>query len=100
MVALLAAVVLSLPGAVAWAQTAPVDEPPATGGPSGAGGNTPGAGRTGGGVGAPEQDSGDGGGTDSTVLLLLGLGVAALVTAVVVTIGRRPRVAAERSTEA
>lgn len=87
--ALVAVAALLVPAGVAAAQTVPRDDPPATGGPSGTGGNVPGAGRTGNGVGLP--DEGGGGGGDGMMLAAIGVGVAVVAVAAIAAAGRRHR---------
>jgi hypothetical protein len=86
--ALVAVAALLVPAGVAAAQTVPRDDPPATGGPSGTGGNVPGAGRTGNGVGLPDEG---GGGGNGMLVAAIGVGVAVVAVAAIAAAGRRHR---------
>lgn len=91
LVLLVVAVLLVPVAPAAFAQTTP--DPPATGGPSGTGGNTPAAGQTGGGTESPST-SGDSGGNSAVSALIL-VGLIALAVGTVLAIGQRHKKLAE-----
>ncbi|HEX6597076.1 MAG TPA: hypothetical protein VF045_09085 [Acidimicrobiales bacterium] len=85
---LLTVALLLVPAAPAFAQ-AGNEDPPATGGPSGTGGNTPNAGNTGGGTESPSR--GNDSGASGTVLAVVGLGLLVVAVAVLASTRRRER---------
>lgn len=85
---LLTVALLLVPAGPAFAQAANED-PPATGGPSGTGGNTPNAGNTGGGTESPSK--GNDSGASGTVLAVIGVGLAVVAVAALASTRRRDK---------
>ncbi len=85
---LLTVALLLVPAAPAFAQ-AGNDDPPATGGPSGTGGNTPNAGNMGGGTESPSKSNDSG--ASGTVLAVVGVGLLVVALAALASTRRRDK---------